>query len=228
MSVNACVLGKGDSMKGKATAGLGGTVALVFATGAAAVGIIGTPGDDVLRGTHEADRISAFAGNDLVYARGGADDIRAGSGNDGVRGGDGADLAYGGRGNDVLAGGNGPDRLYGGSDSDRVNGGDGSDRLSANKGNDDVSGGNGDDTLYGGWGADRVYGGWGNDELHSLAADGDVDLLQCGPGRDKAWILRAERARTQVVGCEVVYVVDVLDPVQEQEENTDADTEADG
>jgi len=28
--------------------------------------ITGTPGNDVLRGTEQADRISAFAGNDLV------------------------------------------------------------------------------------------------------------------------------------------------------------------
>ena len=110
-----------------------------------------------------------------------------------MRAADGGDVAYGGRGNDLIAGGDGADRLKGGSDSDQVNGGDGPDRASGNKGADDVSGGEGDDSLFGGWGADRVYGGSGNDELHALAADGDVDLLQCGPGRDKAWVL-ARRA----------------------------------
>ena len=50
--------------------------ALVTAAVAAATVITGTPGDDVLRGTEQADRISAFAGNDLVYARDGADDVR--------------------------------------------------------------------------------------------------------------------------------------------------------
>jgi Ca2+-binding RTX toxin-like protein len=202
---------------------------VVFATAsvAAAAVIIGTPGDDVLRGTPDADRISARAGNDLVYARDGADDVRAGIGNDGVRAADGGDVAYGGQGNDLVAGGDGPDRLYGGSDSDQVNGGDGSDRASGNRGADDVSGGEGDDNLFGGWGADRVYGGSGNDELHALAADGDVDLLSCGPGHDRAWVLRSERPRTQVTRCEVIFLVDVVSPDQNEGENADADTEAD-
>ena len=140
--------------------------------------------------------------------------------------GDGGDLAYGGHGNDLVAGGDGRDRLYGGSDSDQVNGGDGPDRVSGNKGPDDVSGGEGDDSLFGGWGADRVYGGSGNDELHALAADGDVDLLQCGPGRDKAWVLRAERPRTQVVGCEIDLPRRRRARRQNEGENADADTEA--
>ena len=228
MSVNACVLEKGRTHEAQGIrSGRVAVLALTTATLAAAAVVTGTPGDDVLRGTADADRISAFAGNDLVYARAGGDDIRAGAGNDGVRAADGGDVAYGGRGNDLIAGGDGADRLKGGSDSDRVNGGDGPDRASGNKGADDVSGGEGDDSLFGGWGADRVYGGSGNDELHALAADGDVDLLQCGPGRDKAWVLRAERPRTQIVGCEVIYLVDVVSPDQEEGENADADTEAD-
>jgi hypothetical protein len=73
-----------------------------------------------------------------------------------------------------------------------------------------------------------VFGGRGNDELHALATDGDPDLLHRGPCHDKAWVLRAERPRTQIVGCEVIYVVDVLAPDQQEGENADADTEADG
>jgi len=209
-------------------AAFGALAILALASVSAAAVVVGTPGDDVLRGTNQPDRISAFAGNDLVYARAGGDEVRAGAGNDGVPAGDGGDLAYGGRGNDVIGGGNGGDRLYGGSDSDGVRDGDGDDRAAGNRGPDDVSGGYGDDSLYGGWGADRVFGGPGSDELHALAADGDVDLLQCGTGRDTAWILRSERRITQVVGCEVVYLVDVLSREQADEENTDADTEADG
>ena len=173
--------------------------ALVTAAVAAAAVIIGTPGDDVLRGTPEGDRISALAGNDAVYARGGGDDVRAGAGNDGVRAADGSDLAYGGRGDDIVAGGDGNDRLYGGSDSDQVLGGNGDDRAAGNKGADAVSGNDGNDSLFGGWGPDRVFGGSGNDVLHALAADGDLDLLNCGPGDDKAWILQSERPRTQLV-----------------------------
>ena len=46
-------------------------------------------------------------------------------------------------------------------------------------------------------------------------------------GRDRAWVLRAERPRTQVVGCELIYLVDVVTPDQEEGENADADAEAD-
>ena len=41
-------------------------------------------------------------------------------------------------------------------------------------------------------------------------------------------MLRAERPRTRLVGCEKVYLVDVLTSDQEEGENADADTEADG
>ncbi len=107
-------------------------------------------------------------------------------------------------------------------------GGNGNDRGAGNRGSDVVHGGDGDDSLYGGWGPDRVFGGSGNDELHALAADGDPDLLNCGPGNDKAWVLRGERPRTQLVGCEVVFVVDAPSSDQDEGENADADTEADG
>ena len=91
-----------------------------------------------------------------------------------------------------------------------------------------MNGDGGNDSLFGGWGPDRVYGGGGNDELHALAADGDPDLLNCGPGHDKAFVLRSERPRTQLVGCEVVVIVDTLTADQEEGENSDADAEADG
>ena len=72
-------------MKLKAFAPLVAAAALVTATVAAAA-VVTAPRrvTIVLRGTDQADRISAFAGNDLVYARGGGDDVRAGAGNDGV------------------------------------------------------------------------------------------------------------------------------------------------
>ena len=108
-----------------------------------------------------------------------------------------------------------------------VLGGNGDDRAAGNKGSDVVQGGDGDDSLFGGWGPDRVFGGSGNDELHALAADGDPDLLNCGPGDDRAWVLRSERPLTQIVGCETIYVVVTVSPDQDEGENADADTEAD-
>jgi len=67
-------------MKLKAFAALAVAGVLLASAVAAAAVVVGTPGNDVLRGTEQADRISGFAGNDLLYARGGGDDVRAGVG----------------------------------------------------------------------------------------------------------------------------------------------------
>ena len=83
---------------------------------------------------------------------------------------------------------NGPNILHGGLGDDTLNGSAGRDRL------------------WGGRGVDTLSGGDGNDVLHSLAADGQVDSLDCGPGdHDVAWV-RAGESDT-VVNCEVVKTV---------------------
>jgi Ca2+-binding RTX toxin-like protein len=100
--------------------------------------------------------------------------------------------------------------------------------VAGNKGDDAVYGGNGSDSVFGGWGADRIYGGDGNDLLHALAPDGQPDLLNCGRGDDKAYVLRSERPSTRLVGCEALYVVVSLTDDQAEGENSDADAEAEG
>ncbi len=90
------------------------------------------------------------------------------------------------------------------------------------------TGNDGPDSVFGGWGPDRSFGGSGDDELHALAADGDPDLLHCGPGEDKAFVLRSERPSTRLVGCETLLIVVELSADQEEGENADADAEADG
>ncbi len=93
---------------------------------------------------------------------------------------------------------------------------------------DVVSGNDGPDSLFGGWGADRVSGGAGDDVLHALAADGDPDVLACGPGDDEAFVLRSERPTTRLRDCERLYLVVELTAEQAEGENADADDEADG
>ena len=73
-----------------------------------------------------------------------------------------------------------------------------------------------------------VSGGDGNDLLHALASDGQEDVLDCGRGDDAAYVLRAERPRTRLIGCERLYLVVDLSPDQAEGENADADAEADG
>ena len=112
--------------------------------------IIGTSGNDRIRGTDGDDVIVARGGNDRIEAGDGDDRICGGPGNDRIEGGDGDDRILGGPGNDRIEGGNGDDTLSGGPGNDRLDGGNGDDTLSGGLGNDRLDGGNGDDTCTGG------------------------------------------------------------------------------
>jgi len=88
------------------------------------VTIVGTPGDDVIRGKARADVIDGLAGSDVITGLGGNDTI------------------CGGYGADDLRGNTGNDRLYGGLDA-RKDSGAGFTSLIG----DTLRGGPGDDTL---------------------------------------------------------------------------------
>ena len=124
--------------------------------------IVGTDGDDVLRGSDHPDVIVALGGNDTIYA---------GLGNDIVCAGAGADLIHGGRGNDLLDGGAGTDRAFGDLGDDKVTGGGGDDdEASGGLGIDTVSGGPGDEDLVrGDYGYDRMDGGPGKGDVASFS-----------------------------------------------------------
>jgi len=89
-----------------------------LATGALAKDITGTPGDDLISGTPEADRIMALEGHDDVQARGGDDLLDGGPGNDELFAGDGNDTVDGGPGDDYLDGRTGDDTITGGPGRD--------------------------------------------------------------------------------------------------------------
>jgi hypothetical protein len=90
--------------------------------------IIGSSGDDVLKGTAEPDVVCGFGGNDVLMGFGSADVLLGGGGKDELRGHRGSDRLRGQGGRDELRGGGGPDRLNGGSKSDLCRGGGGKDR----------------------------------------------------------------------------------------------------
>ncbi|MBA2692155.1 MAG: hypothetical protein H0U65_06640 [Rubrobacter sp.] len=92
--------------------------------------IVGTPGNDILRGTPGRDVICGGAGNDIIKGMGGNDVLRGGPGND---------ILYGGGGNDTLLGGPGRDILRGEAGNDRLLARDGV------RGNDVANGGPGRD-----------------------------------------------------------------------------------
>ena len=121
--------------------------------------IVGTPGNDVLRGTPKDDRICGFGGDDVLVGGDGWDELRGGAGNDRL---------IGGRGRDALLGEDGADRLFGGVGRDTLDGAAGADWI---------DGGFALDILTGGDGADRLF-----------ARDGVADTVDGGGGRDSARI----------------------------------------
>jgi hypothetical protein len=84
----------------------------VAAVSALAANIVGTKGNDTLRGTAKADHISGGAGNDKIWGLSGNDVLNGGPGNDVLVGGPGNDTLIGGPGSDVLNCGPGKDTAY--------------------------------------------------------------------------------------------------------------------
>jgi Ca2+-binding RTX toxin-like protein len=161
-----------------------GAVALV-ATSAYADTIDGTPGSDNLTGTGQADTINGFAGNDFVAARGGNDLIRGGNGSDLLLGEGGGDRVYGGPGNDELQ--DWQQEFGGPEDTDFLYGGPGNDHLGV------------------GNGKDQAFGGKGNDTF-TTRADGNADLINCGPGWDVVTYKGARDRRDTLVNCERIRI----------------------
>jgi Ca2+-binding RTX toxin-like protein len=127
--------------------------------------IVGSDGDDNLRGTN---------GRDVIWAGLGDDQVHSALGNDLVCGGPGTDLLHGGRGNDTVDGGPGDaDQAIGDLGDDTILGGDGEfDEVAGNLGIDRVSGGRGSfDLVHGDYGYDRMDGGPGGNDIASFATD---------------------------------------------------------
>lgn len=118
--------------------------------------IIGTEGNDTIKGTYQDDVILALGGNDTITGASGADTICGGEGNDTIRGDSQADTIFGGPGND---------EIWGNSDNDLIYGGDGNDQLYGDSQDDTIFGGAGNDKIYGGADNDILDGGDGNDQV---------------------------------------------------------------
>ena len=158
--------------------------------------IIGSAGDDWLRGDTGDNALTGLAGDDTLIGGGGGNDmLSGGAGDDTLNGGEGDDTLNGGMGADELTGGPGADTIsYEDSDGavdirlrtghasggeaegdvyrdvENVTGGWGNDRLAGDDRPEDADTG-GDNTLRGGAGNDQIYGGSGDDELYGLGID---------------------------------------------------------
>jgi Ca2+-binding RTX toxin-like protein len=123
------------------------------------VAVIGSPYDDVIRGTADRDTLLGGPGDDLLYGRGGADTLWGG-------------YARRARAGDELS-------------SDHFNGGAGPDAIVSDHGADDIVAGRGNDDLFvHGDFATTVQGGRGNDWISAhLPNDGAV--FDGGPGHNQ-------------------------------------------
>lgn len=165
--------------------------------------IYGNAGNDSITGGYGDDSLVGGDGNDTFVATkiapGGTD------GHDLLFGGAGTDIAsYTKRATPVIAGVGGEDdisddveTIKGGSNADRLDfatvtapalphnlyGGAGNDLLRGGSANDKLFGEAGNDILDGRTGADTMDGGDGND-MFLPSADGAMDKLVCGTGRD--------------------------------------------
>ena len=86
--------------------------------------------------------------------------------------------------------------------ADRLSGTAAGDRIVGLRGNDRIAGGDGNDCLFGNKGSDRITGGPGSDQLSGgnsadviKARDGAGDVVNCGSGKDRAIVDRADRVR---------------------------------
>jgi hypothetical protein len=144
--------------------------------------LMGTAGPDRLVGGRDGDRLVGLGANDRLF------------------GGLGADCLLGGAGDDRLDGGAGDDRLDGGPGADLVSGGIGSDVLDGAAGRDRLDGGPGSDVLRPGSAYDVVRGGAGDDKIDARGSE--IDLVDCGAGRDLARVSASDRVRN----CERVVL----------------------
>ena len=85
--------------------------------------VVGTDGNDSLRGWEGIDVMTGGAGDDTLNGYNGNDILNGGAGNDKLDGGNGNDTLNGGDGNDELLGGAGSDILIGGAGNDKLYGG---------------------------------------------------------------------------------------------------------
>ena len=129
------------------------------------------------------------------------------AGPDGLDGGNGSDLLRGHAGRDGLTGGAGDDALYGGRGGDWLTDWVATELdVTGPQDRDLLVGGHGNDFFGLADGADEVRAGPG-DDLVKIDVDGTVDVIDCGPGRDRVLYYGPIEARDVLRGCERVVEI---------------------
>lgn len=158
--------------------------------------IVGTSGNDDLRGTSGADVVLALGGDDTVRTKGGRDRVCAGGGDDMVISGGGNDIVVGGAGSDIVIAGGGDDYMSGGGGLDGLLGMSGDDAYHGDAGILDLAAflastsgvradlangtadGEGHDTL------DGIEALTGSSSADRLLGDSGLNALFSGEGAD--------------------------------------------
>src|SRR5918992_1082218 len=215
-----CPIGPDDECRGTKTADrITGTLGVdeIYALG----------GDDSVKGGYGEDTMYGGGGGDRGGGAGSNDIFYGGAGNDRMSGGEGQDEIPGGPGDDIdLDGDDLIDKIYGEEGDDfELDGDRGNDLLYGGPGDDGgaptrdnlqhhgLRGEGGENQVYGADGADtidaqtavdlagakeKIFGGNGDDTI--TAADGLVDVIDCGPGLDT--VVSHDRELDELVDCE--------------------------
>ena len=153
----------------------------------------GTPDDDVLNGSANADVMHGHRGDDTLAAAAGNDALKGGQGDDTLRGGAGGDALNGGHGHDMADYAGSPVGVTVNLFTGAAGGGDATgDRLRAiegvigSAGGDTLTGDAADNTLAGGPGNDMLAGGLGNDAFAFAPAGGADTINGFAPGAGSA------------------------------------------
>ncbi|GHC27846.1 hypothetical protein GCM10007291_30080 [Gemmobacter nanjingensis] len=148
-------------------------------------------GDAITKGTSKINHIVGSVGQDVLRGLGGNDILEGNAGNDKIDGGAGDDQISGGTGNDRLIGGAGNDKLVSDAGNDTLDGGDGNDMLVGGTGKLLLRGGAGNDTLVANGGTTQLVGGEGEDTFvlsKDALTKGKIDLVDFNPDEDRLLI----------------------------------------
>ncbi len=182
--------------------GATGPIVLYLTTNLPRCDVLGTGGQETLRGSGPDEGICGLGGDDILIGGSGADHLVGGPGADTLIGGPGDDEFDGGEGRDTASyarspavvvdlsrrqvSGEGTDELTdievvdGSKRRDRMSGGPRADTLLGNGGNDVLDGAGGDDDLKGGAGNDHFTSGPGNDTFAGEAGRDSISFATSG------------------------------------------------
>ena len=206
---------------------------------AEAVRRVGTPFNDVLRGTDGSDELFGEAGDDDLYGYGGNDRLEGGPDDDWLLGGPGADVLNGGSGLDLLSyydsnagvtvnlatgsasGGHANGDTFSGIEwvdgsryNDHLIGDDGHNQFWHSPGDDLMEGRGGNDSFWSGAGADRILGGDGRDHVSYSRSNSGV-FVNLGTGAAHGGYAQGDTLRS----IESLYGSDFADRLTGDENN---------